>query len=247
MAPARRGTKSASLALDERLERVSSLHDIESHEWSRARWEESEATLESAEASLSLARGRLIYEQFLRSGPGGFPAPGADGRRALPHFQRAAELFRRRNDARGEAESLFWVGTLEQVLLRDFGAARVALERAKRLTLETGDRLVRSSVERHLGFVAMLSGDPAAARPHLEESVRLRRELEFWPGVVMALIALAEFEDEQHELASARRILDEAEALGREHGTHGALEAVGLARTRFERTAPGGSVRTSAK
>jgi hypothetical protein len=247
MAPARPVSKKAPVSLDDRLAQVSSLRAIESHEWSRARWEESEVTLESAEASLSLARGRLIYEQFLRSGPGGFPAPGADGLRALPHFQRAAELFGRRADARGESESLFWVGTLEQVLRRDYGAARVALERAKTLTLQTGDRLVRSSVERHLGFVAMLSGDPAAARPHLAESVRLRRELEFWPGVVMALIALAEFEDEQHDPAAARRILDDAEAVGHEHEAPGALEAVRMARTRFERTASGKPVRTSAK
>jgi len=221
---------------EERTRSTSSLFQIESHEWSAAAWERSERWLAEIEANLSLARGRLAYERFLRSGPGGYPMPGASGDAAMPHFRRAAELFRALGDDRGEREALFWVGTLEQVLHQDFPAAREALERSRDLCATT-DLLVLSCVERHLGFVALLTGDPEGASRHLEESVRLRRELRFWPGVALGLVALAEAALERRDVAEARRRLDEAGTLAREHGAAGALAAVGVARAELERAA----------
>jgi hypothetical protein len=218
-------------SLEERLQSASSLHQIESHEWSSEHWAESELALEEAEAAVALARGRVEYEKFLRSGPGGYPAPGVSGAAALPHFRRAAELFQRVGEARGEAESLFWLGTLQQVLEHDYGAARESLERARSLATSTGDRLVLSSVERHLGFVAMLTGDPAGAKQHLESSTRLRRELGFWPGVAMALIAEAELAIEHGDPEGARRALTEAGEIARAHRAAGAIAAVDHARS----------------
>jgi len=45
------------------------------------------------------------------------------------------------------------------------------------------------SVERHLGFAAVIAGDLATAAIHLDESVRLRRPLDFPAGVAAALVA----------------------------------------------------------
>jgi len=220
----------ATEPLEERIRRVSPLRQIESHEWSEPAWPSSERLLDAAEAEVALARGRLIYERFLRSGPDGYPAAGADGRPALPLFRRAVELFRRSGNPAGEREALFWVGTLEQVLNRDYSAASLALEESRELAEAAKDDLVLSCVERHLGFIAFLEGMYAEAETHLEESVRLRRSMEFAPGVAMGIVALAELQLERHEVDRARRLLDEAAAVAERAGAQGATRAVERAR-----------------
>jgi tetratricopeptide (TPR) repeat protein len=227
---------SAAAPLEDRIRGVSPLAQIESHAWSEDAWATSERLLDSVEAELALARGRLIYERYLRSGPGGYPGPGANGRPALPFFRRAAELFRRSKDGRGEREALFWVGTLEQVLNHDYAAASLALEEAREQSEVVKDRLVLSCVERHLGFIAFLEGMTAEAQSHLEESVRLRREIDFPAGVAMALVALADFFNERHDTERARTLLDEATALAQANGAAGALEAIEQSRQQLKST-----------
>lgn len=218
------------LPLEERIRRISPLVRIESHEWSAPAWSDAERLLDATEAEIALARGRLIYEQYLRSGPGGYPALGANGRPALPHFQRAAELFHRLGNSAGEREALFWIGTLEQVLNRDYSAASLALEEARALAERADDQLLLSCVERHLGFLAFLEGMPAEAENHLGESMRLRRSLRFEPGVAMGLVALAELFLEKKDAPRARQLLDEAAEVARASAASGALIAVERAR-----------------
>lgn len=182
--------------------------------------------IDRVEADLSLARGRLIYEQFLRSGPGGFPAPGPDGSSALPLFRRAAQNYRELGDSTGEREALFWVGVLDQVLNRNLPAALDALRRSHELAQEAGDLLLLSCVERHLEFIDLLEGRPSDGQRHLEESVRMRREIGFHAGVAMGLVALAELFVETHDLMKARQLLAEATVIAREHGAKGALLAI---------------------
>ncbi len=234
MPDARAPTGTVESQLTEGLHRVSPLIQIEGHEWSPQAWKVSKQLLDRTEADLSLARGRLVYERFLRSGPGGFPAPGADGSAALPMFQNAARLYRELNDSQGEREALFWVGTLEQVINRNFPAALEALHRSSELARAGGDSLVLSCVERHLGFIDLLEGRPSEGQRHLEESVRLRRELGFAAGVAMGLVALAEFFLESHDPDRARRVLDEASSIARENGATGALQAIELARGQLQ-------------
>jgi hypothetical protein len=69
-------------------------------------------------------------------------------------------------------------------------------ERAARLyhalgDAQVGDKLTMSYAIRHLGFAHMAAGAGDAARQRLEESVRLRREIGFQPGVAAGLVALA--------------------------------------------------------
>jgi tetratricopeptide (TPR) repeat protein len=217
-------------ALEERLRGVSPLARIESHEWDEAAWPVSERLLDSVEAQLALARGRLTYERFLRSGTDGYPAPGANGRPSLPFFQRAAELFHRTGDRGGEREALFWVGTVQQVVYGDYSAASVALEEARELAEADDDRLVLSCVERHLGFIAFLEGMTTEAQTHLEESLRLRRTNGPPASVAMALVALAELSVEQRNLDRARSQLDEATSIARANGATAALQAIERAR-----------------
>jgi len=226
----------ADASLEDRLDRISPLLQIESHRWDADEWARSDQLLDQVEARVALARGRLIYERFLRSGPGGSPARGANGLPALPLFRRAAELFHRTGDAVREREALFWVGTLEQTLNRNYAEAAVTLERAGELAKTAGDRLVLSGVERHLGFLAFLEGVPVEARAHLEESVRLRREIPFPAGVAMGLVALAELSLEQKDRDAAIRLLDEAAEVARAAGADGALAAIGEVRQRASGT-----------
>jgi hypothetical protein len=100
---------------------------------------------------------------------------------------RAAELYRARGDLRGEAESLFRVGCCHQVVRRDNDAAAPVLWRSLELATEAEDTMTMSEALRHLGIAEHAAGRLEAARLHLEESTRLRREIGAWPvgsGVV---------------------------------------------------------------
>jgi hypothetical protein len=59
------------------------------------------------------------------------------------------------------------------------------------LATQAGDKLTLSYAVRHLGFADIAAGAGSAARERLEESVRLRREIGFSPGVAAGLVALA--------------------------------------------------------
>jgi hypothetical protein len=172
-----------------------------------------ERELDGLEADLALARGRIRHARFLED--------RTEDPRELELFARAAELYRLLGDVRGEAEALFWVGTFHQVVRRDNDLAAAPLQRSYELATQVGDRLTMSYAVRHLGFAAMAAGDPDTARERLEESVRLRRELGFSPGVAAGLVALAHLAAEQGNRDGARALLDEASALAEASGARG--------------------------
>jgi hypothetical protein len=86
-------------------------------------------------------------------------------------------------------------------------------------------------VVRHLGFLDMAAGDLAAARGRLEQSVALRREVGFMPGVAAGLLALAELAAEDGRGEDARRLLDEATAAARASGAEGTLRWIDAVRS----------------
>ena len=166
-----------------------------------------ERELDAAEADLALARGRLLHTRFL--------AGGEEDERELALFERAIELYREQGDIRGEAEALFWAGTFHQVVRQDPAAARPFLDRSHKLAAEADDKLTLSYAVRHLGFAELGAGNIGSARAHLTESLRLRREIGFTPGVAAALLALAELEAEDGDREAARALLDEAVSVAR--------------------------------
>jgi tetratricopeptide (TPR) repeat protein len=176
--------------------------------------------LDGAEAGLALSRGRILHARLLRERRDD-PAEGA-------LFERAASLFRQLGDARGEGEALFWLGTYHQVVRGDNETALPSLERARELAAGAGDRLTLSYVVRHLGFARMAAG--GAARPLLEESVRLRREIGFLPGVAAGLLALAELDIQDGDRDHARPLLDEAADVAASAGAQGILHRIEEAR-----------------
>jgi tetratricopeptide (TPR) repeat protein len=181
-----------------------------------------DTVLDAVEADLALARGRVVHARFLEE--------RADDPSERELFARAATLYRGLGDTRGEGEALFWMGTYEQVVRGDHEAALPALRRAHELAAAAGDDLTRSYVVRHLGFADLAAGDLAAARARFEESVTLRRALDFPAGVAAGLVPLAYLAREEGREADAAALLDEAEATARECGAAGVLAWVAEAR-----------------
>ncbi|HEY2983642.1 MAG TPA: hypothetical protein VGJ38_05780, partial [Jatrophihabitantaceae bacterium] len=77
------------------------------------------------EADLSLARGRVLHARFL--------SERQEDPRELALFERAAELFQRLGDVRGESEAAFWVGCFHQVVRGDSDLALPFFERSYQL------------------------------------------------------------------------------------------------------------------
>ena len=180
--------------------------------------------LDRVEAELDLARGRILHARFL--------ADQQQDPEELRLFTRSAELFRSLGDGRGEGEALLWVGIYQQVVLRDGRGSLPALRRSRELARTAGDRLTLSYAVRHLAFFEMYEGSAAEARQLFEESVRLREELGFLPGVAAAKLSLAEFAERTGDRAEALALLDEATALAEASGAHGT--AGWIDRTRAE-------------
>ncbi|WP_182898903.1 tetratricopeptide repeat protein [Microbispora sp. H10830] len=177
----------------------------------------------AVEAGLALARGRVVHARFLEH--------REEDPRELELFERAADLYRRLGDGRGEGEALFWIGCFHQVVRHDDEAAGPALRRSYELAARAGDRLTMSYALRHLGIAEHKAGRLEAARERLEESVRLRRELGFDPGVAANLVGLAYIAAAEDRRDDALRLLDEAAALAEASGALGIARHVEQART----------------
>ncbi|MFD9433381.1 tetratricopeptide repeat protein [Streptomyces sp. NPDC060002] len=179
-------------------------------------------SLDEVEADLALARGQVIHARFLDE--------RVANARELELFERAAELYGRLGDVRGEGEAAFWVGAFHQVVRDDADTAVPSFERALDLATRAGDRLTKSYALRHLGFADHMLGRLDEARARFEESTRLRRELGFLPGVAANLIGLAHLAAQQDRRDDAAALLAEATELAESTDSHGVLRWVAQAR-----------------
>ncbi|GAA5182571.1 hypothetical protein GCM10023322_19860 [Rugosimonospora acidiphila] len=184
--------------------------------------ETAQRDLDGVEADLALARGRILHARFL--------ANRREDQGELTLFERAAELYGGLGDVRGEAESWFWVGIFHQVVRDDNATALPALERSYQLAEQADDRLTRSYAVRHLGFAAQADGDRDLARDRLTESVRLRQEIGFAPGVAAGLLALAELAAESGDVPGARTLLAQADVVAQASGAAGTQVWIAAAR-----------------
>ncbi|WP_144121377.1 tetratricopeptide repeat protein [Catellatospora sichuanensis] len=181
--------------------------------------------LDSLEADLALARGRLLHADFLHR--------REEDPAELPAFERAAELYARLGDAHGQSQALFWLGCFHQVVRDDADTARPLLQRSYDIARQTGDALTLSYAVRHLGFADLEAGDAEAGREKLEESARLRRELGFLPGLAAAQLALAQLAFEQGRDDEAAALLAEAREAAARSRAHGVLAWIDAARVRI--------------
>jgi tetratricopeptide (TPR) repeat protein len=171
-----------------------------------------------------VARARLLHVHVL--------AGREEDPRELELVRRAAELYHRLGQPGGEAEALFWAGTYHQVIRQDHEAARPLLERSYELASQAGDTMTLSYAARHLGFADMIAGNITAARERLTESLRLRREIAFMPGVAAALLALAELAAESGDREAAGPLLDEATVVAEASDAQRVLEWIAEARAK---------------
>jgi hypothetical protein len=177
-----------------------------------------ELELDEVEAGLALARGRILHARFLEQ--------RREDLRELPLFELAAELYRKLGDVRGEAEALFWVGCFHQVIRGDNDAAAAVLARSYELSSAAGDKLTMSYAVRHLGFADMAAGRTTEARERLDESVALRREIGFMPGVAAGLVAIAHVAAAGGSRDEAMALLAEAKLIAEQSDAYGVLRWV---------------------
>ncbi len=161
--------------------------------------------LARAEALVALGRGRLLHAQFL--------GERKEDPRELELFERALELARSLDDPALEAQALFWVGLVHQVVRGDSAASQPSFDESYEKARELGDTLTMSYAARHLGFVELAAGRMDEARARFEESVALRRADGFRPGVAAGLLTLGELDAEAGRVEEARAVLLEARTL----------------------------------
>ena len=163
-----------------------------------------------AEARLLQERGRILHAAFL--------SERKEDPRELELFRRSLELAREAGDERLESWAEFWIGIVHQVVRDENERSLPHFQAAYDWAKENGDRLLQSYAIRHLGFGWYEQGSREEGRTALEESVRLRREDGFLPGVAAGLLTLAEIADEEGRSADARRLLEEAKQVAEASG-----------------------------
>ena len=205
------------MSVDERIERSRLLYERALFEGDGGALAEAERELEGVAADLALAQGRIIHGRFLQQRAED-PEQAREDPRELALFERAVELYRAHGDLRGEAESLFWVGCCHQVVRRDNEAAVPVLWRSLELATEAEDTMTMSEALRHLGIAEHAAGRLEAARLHLEESTRLRREIGAWPGVASNLVGLIYIAAGQDRRDDALKLAAEARAIAEASG-----------------------------
>lgn len=183
--------------------------------------------LDGVEADLALARGRIVHARFLND--------RKEDPAELTLFERAAELYHRLGDIRGEAEAEFWIGIVHQVVHGDSERGLPHFERSYALATQAGDNLTLSYAARHIGFARAEAGDLPAAKEKLEESLHLRRALDFQPGVAAALLALAELAHRDNNPTDARTLLTEADTVALASNAHGIRKWIAATRAELDR------------
>ena len=174
--------------------------------------------LTRAEALLALGRGRMAHAQYL--------VERTEDPRELELFERALELARTLGDRALEAQALFWVGLVHQVVRGDSPGSLRFFQDSYDFAHELGDTLTMSYAARHLGFVDLDAGRPDEARARFEESVELRRADGFLPGVAAGLLALGEVAAEAGRHEQARNLLLEARTLAEQVGAEPFLRRI---------------------
>lgn len=217
---------------EDRIERAKSLCERAVYTGDTSLLAEAERDLDAVEADAALARGRILHARFLNERAVADSSPVEDPDE-LTLFERATEAYRALGDVRGEAEALFWIGCLHQVIRRDNETAVPELERSCQLAAQVGDRPTQSEALRHLGIAAHVAGRLDEARERLEESSRLRREVGALSGVAANMVGLAYIAAAQDRRADALATLDEAQAIAHAQGAHAIVRHIEQARTQI--------------
>ncbi|MEV4220426.1 tetratricopeptide repeat protein [Nonomuraea sp. NPDC049725] len=187
---------------------------------------EAERELDKVEADLALARGRILHARFLEE--------RREDSHELALVERAAHLYRRLGDVAGEAEALFWMGCVHQVIRGDADSAIPLFEQSLELALKADDLGIQSEVLRHLGIADHSAGRLDSAREKLEESVRLRRRIELWAGVAANQVGLIYIAAAQGRSDDALALAEEAYAIAEGCGAERIVRQIVEARAQLQ-------------
>jgi tetratricopeptide (TPR) repeat protein len=163
--------------------------------------------------SLRLARTYLLWANFYDG--------TADYTAGTQAAQRALALFQEAGDRRGEAQSLYSLGSAARHQA-DYSTAHDYFQYALALSQELGDRRGEAQGVRSLGALATLKGDYAAALLYFEQALETYRELGdrseeagilLWLGEVI-ITATGDY-------VEGRAIFEQGLALSRAIGTRG--------------------------
>ncbi|MGW4640908.1 tetratricopeptide repeat protein [Sphaerisporangium sp. NPDC004334] len=220
------------MSAEDRVERAKTLYERAVLSGDASVLTSAERGLDALEADAALARGRILHARFLNERASAGSSPVEDPAE-LPLFERAIESYRALGDTRGEAEALFWIGCLHQVIRRDNVTAVPYLQQSCRMAAQVGDKPTQSEALRHLGIAAHMAGRLDEARERLEESSRLGREIGALPVVAANMVGLAYIAAAQGRRADALAALDEAHAIAQAHGAHAIVRQIEQARTKI--------------
>ncbi|MEU5780928.1 tetratricopeptide repeat protein [Micromonospora lupini] len=218
------------MSAEDRIERARALYEHAVFSGDAGVLADAERDLDAVEADAALARGRILHARFLNERAISGSSPVEDPAE-LQLFERAIELYQALGDTRGQAEALFWIGCVHQVIRRDNEAAVPHLARSRQMAAQVGDKPTEAEALRHLGIAAHTAGRLDEARELLEESSRLRREVEALPGVAANMVGLAYIAAAQDRRSDALTTLDEANAIAQAHGAHAIVRQIEQART----------------
>jgi tetratricopeptide (TPR) repeat protein len=158
------------------------------------------------------ARGMSLHQAFLDAGR---PAEPPEER---PSFERGLQYFQQAQDQRGSALASFHLGLVYGVVRRDHAQALPYFQQSYALAQAVQDHITASYAIRHIGFALHDAGEVVAARASLHESLVLREQAGFVPGVAMALVMLAYADTELGQRDAAVQHLLRAQAIFRQLG-----------------------------
>lgn len=153
------------------------------------------------------ARGMSIHHQYLDTGRAAEPPD------ELPSFERGLAYRQQVDDQQGIAESLFHIGLVYGVVRQDHQQALPFFQQSYTLAQTLGDQIIASYAIRHIAFAQHDAGDTPQARTSLQESLHLREQAGFIPGVAMALVMLADADAELGQRTQAIAHLQRAKAI----------------------------------
>jgi tetratricopeptide (TPR) repeat protein len=158
------------------------------------------------------ARGLSLHSTFLDT------ARTTEPPDELASFQRGLDAYQQAHDQRGIAESLFHIGLVYGVVRQDHAQALPFFTQSYELAQTIPDQVIASYAIRHIGFAQHDASQLDAAHASLQESLRLREQAEFIPGIAMALVMLAYAASELHQPTLALEHLQRAKTIFQQLG-----------------------------
>ncbi len=174
-------------------------------------------------AAAMFQRGLALHLDFIMA--------EGDPDRELECFSRSAQMYDELGDQENAALATSFVGIFYHVDLLDRDTAEPILRKALEMSAPRGS-YARSEATRHLGQILQERGDPMAAVPLFEESLRQRAEARQTRYLAAALHALGFAWLEIGDLAKAEDYLRRARENGERHGNRFFLSMI--ARTEAE-------------